>query len=59
MTCARFLRVQRSVSLLVSGCGTNGCGRPVQGRYQSPILVQWGSAAGRTREIDVYVTQFH
>jgi len=58
MTCARFLRLQRSVSLLVSGCGTNGCGRLVQGRYQSPILVQWGSAAGRTREIDVYVTQF-
>jgi len=58
MTCARFLRLQRSVSLLVSGCGTNGCGRPVQGRYQSPILVQWGSAAGCTREIDVYVTQF-
>jgi hypothetical protein len=59
MTCARFLRLQRSVSLLVSDCGTNGCGRLIQGRYQSPILVQWGSDAGRTRDIDVYVTQFH
>ena len=58
ITCARFLRLQRSISLLVSDCGT-GRGHLVQGRFQSPILVQWGCASGRTREIDVSLTRFH
>src|SRR5262249_44685211 len=53
MTCARFLRLPRSISLLVSGYGSNGCGRLVQGRYQSPILVQWGAARRCTRDLDV------
>jgi hypothetical protein len=59
MTGVGFLRLQRSISLLVSGCGNNGSGQVVHGRYQSPILVQWGSAGRGTRDIDVYVTQFH
>jgi hypothetical protein len=57
MTCTRFLGLQRSISLLVSDCGSSGCGQPVQGRYQSPILVQWGSTGGM-RHIDVCLTQF-
>jgi hypothetical protein len=56
MLCPRFLRLQRSISLLVSDYGTPGRGRPVQGRYQSPILVQWG-CAGATRDIDLCLTQ--
>jgi hypothetical protein len=58
MTCTRFLRLQRSISLLVTECGKTGRGHVVQGRFQSPILVQWGPADGLTREIDVSLTQF-
>jgi hypothetical protein len=58
ITCARFLRLQRSISLLVSDCGTSGLGRVVHGRFQSPILVQWGSVECRTREIEVSLTRF-
>jgi hypothetical protein len=57
MICTRFLRLQRSISLLVSDFETPGCSRPVQGRYQSPILVQWG-CAGATRDIDLCLTEF-
>ena len=58
IACARFLRLQRSVSLLVSDCGTAGCGRLVHGRFQSPIMVQWRPAEGCTRDIDVSLTRF-
>jgi len=55
---ARFLRLQRSVSLLVSDGGTDGGGHLVQGRFQSPILFQWGPADGPTRDIEVTLTRF-
>jgi hypothetical protein len=55
---SRFLRMKRSVSLLVSDREQEGRGRPVQGIYQSPILVQWEKAAGQQREIDVVLTRF-
>jgi hypothetical protein len=58
MICTRFLRLQRSISLLVSDFDTPGRGQPVQGRYQSPILVQWGSARCATRDIDLCLTEF-
>jgi hypothetical protein len=58
MVCTRFLRLQRSISLFVSDCDTPGRGRPVQGRYQSPILVQWGYAGCATRDIDLCLTEF-
>jgi len=58
ITCARFLRLQRSISLLVLDCGSDGRGRVVHGRFQSPILLQWGPAEGRTRAIDISVTRF-
>ena len=53
-----FLRMKRSVSLLVSDRDTPGEGRVVQGRYQSPILVQWRRAEQRTRFVDITLTRF-
>jgi thiamine phosphate synthase YjbQ (UPF0047 family) len=58
MTCTRFLRLQRSISLLVSECAITGVSRVVHGKYQSPILVQWGLAGRDTRELDFSLTQF-
>jgi thiamine phosphate synthase YjbQ (UPF0047 family) len=55
---SRFLRMKRSVSLLVSDREEAGRGRPVQGIYQSPILVQWEKAQGQQREIDIVLTRF-
>ena len=53
---ARFLRMRRSVSLLVSERpdGSNGL---IEGTYQSPILVQWQRAPRQTRVLDVTLTE--
>jgi thiamine phosphate synthase YjbQ (UPF0047 family) len=53
---ARFLRMRRSISLLVSerGDGTHGI---VEGTYQSPILVQWQRSPRQTRVLDVALTE--
>ena len=53
---ARFFRMRRSVSLLVSERpdGTHGL---IEGTYQSPILVQWASAPRQTRLLDVTLTE--
>jgi thiamine phosphate synthase YjbQ (UPF0047 family) len=53
---ARFFRMRRSVSLLVSEVGIS---RPaiVEGTYQSPILVQWQRAPRQTRTLDVTLTE--
>ena len=53
---ARFFRMRRSVSLLVSERpdGTSGI---VEGTYQSPILVQWRSAPRQTRLLDITLTE--
>lgn len=48
---ARMFRVRRSISLLVAGEG--GRPEPVEGVYQSPILIQWQRAARDVRELDV------
>ncbi len=53
-----FLRMKRSVSLPVSDRGTPGEGHLTQGRYQSPILVQWRRAEPRTRIVDITLTRF-
>ncbi len=58
VSCSRFLRLQRSISLLVSECAITGVSRVVHGKYQSPILVQWGLGGRYTREIDFCLTQF-
>jgi thiamine phosphate synthase YjbQ (UPF0047 family) len=52
----RFLRMKRSVNLLVSGDG-RGTGSVVEGTYQSTILVQWHRAPRQSRLIDVTLTQ--
>ena len=53
---ARFFRMRRSVSLLVSDRpdGTTGI---VEGTYQSPILVQWRRAPQQRRVLDVSLTE--
>jgi len=53
---ARFLRMRRSVSLLVGerGDGTTGF---IEGTYQSPILVQWQRPPSETRMLDVTLTR--
>jgi thiamine phosphate synthase YjbQ (UPF0047 family) len=55
---ARFLRMKRSVSLLVSDRDQAGLGAIVEGIYQSPILVQWHRASGHSRLLDVTLTRF-
>ncbi|MDA1185042.1 MAG: hypothetical protein O2930_10415 [Acidobacteria bacterium] len=53
---ARFFRMRRSVSLLVSerADGTHGL---IEGTYQSPILVQWQRAPRQTRVLEVTLTE--
>ena len=53
---ARFFRMRRSVSLLVSERedGTHGL---IEGTYQSPILVQWQQPARQTRVLEVTLTE--
>ena len=52
---ARFFRMRRSVSLLVSEL--EGQPRIVEGTYQSPILVQWRHAPRQSRVLDVSLTE--
>jgi thiamine phosphate synthase YjbQ (UPF0047 family) len=58
MPASRFLRMKRSVSLLVSDREQQGQGTIIEGTYQSPILVQWHRGARRSRVLDVTVTRF-
>jgi thiamine phosphate synthase YjbQ (UPF0047 family) len=58
MPAARFFRMKRSVSLLVSDRQLPGTGAVVEGTYQSPILVQWHRGARRVRALDVSLTRF-
>jgi len=53
-----FLRMKRSVSLPISDRESPGEGRVAQGRYQSPILVQWRRAERQARLIDITLTRF-
>jgi hypothetical protein len=54
----RFLRMKRSVSLLVSDRPTPGTGGIVEGPYQSPILVHWRPTPRQTRQIQLTLTRF-
>ena len=54
----RFLRMKRSVSLLVTEDERNSEGTIVQGRYQSPILVQWRKSQPQARRLKVKLTRF-
>ena len=55
---SRFLRMRRSVDLLVSDSGRPGRGAIAEGTYQAPILVQWRPAHNTTREVSVALTRF-
>jgi hypothetical protein len=58
MPAERFLRMKRSVSLLVSDRDAEGRGAIVEGTYQSPILVQWHRGQRQSRALDVALTRF-
>jgi len=58
MPAARFLRMKRSVSLLVSDRDSSGQGAIIEGTYQSPILVQWHRGPRPSRVLDVTLTRF-
>jgi hypothetical protein len=55
---SRFLRMKRSVDLLVSDTSTPGRGAVVEGTYQTPIMVQWRPARQGVRTVDVTLTKF-
>jgi len=55
---SRFLRMRRSVDLLVSDARTPGHGRVIDGTYQTPIMIQWRSAPARMRSVDVTLSRF-
>jgi hypothetical protein len=55
---SRFLRMQRSIDLLVSDSSTPGRGSVVSGTYQTPILVQWKPAGAPVRSVNVSLTRF-
>jgi thiamine phosphate synthase YjbQ (UPF0047 family) len=52
----RFLRMKRSVNLRVRE--SDGHGVIADGRYQSPILVQWHRADARVRTVEATLTRF-
>jgi thiamine phosphate synthase YjbQ (UPF0047 family) len=56
---SRFLRMRRSVDLVVSDSGRPGRGAIVEGTYQTPILLQWRPAPGEFRRVDVRLTRLH
>ena len=55
---SRFLRMKRSIDLLVSDAASPGRGSVVAGTYQAPILVQWRMAARQVRRVDIKLTRF-
>jgi thiamine phosphate synthase YjbQ (UPF0047 family) len=57
MPADRFLRMKRSISLLVSDGESPGRGQLVEGKYQSAILVQWNRTPRQARVIDVLLTR--
>ncbi len=55
---ARRLHMKRAVSLPISDQATSGVGRVLHGTYQSPILIQWRSAAQEARCLEVKFVAF-
>jgi hypothetical protein len=55
---SRFLRMKRSVDLLVSDSKTPGTGQVIEGTYQAPIMVQWRRANRGERQVNVTLTRF-
>jgi len=55
---ARFLRMKRSVNLVISDGEIDGKSRILSGTYQSPILVQWQKAVEGKRVVNISFTRF-
>jgi hypothetical protein len=53
----RFLRIKRSVNLLVSDRDSPGHGQIVEGTYQCPLLIQWRKANADHRTIGITLTR--
>jgi thiamine phosphate synthase YjbQ (UPF0047 family) len=53
---ARFFRMRRSVSLLISE-RADGTHSLIEGTYQSPILVQWDRSPRESRVLDVSLSE--
>jgi thiamine phosphate synthase YjbQ (UPF0047 family) len=58
MPAARFLRMKRGISLLVSDRNGTGPGAIIEGTYQSPILVQWYRGTRTDRTLDITLSRF-
>ena len=55
---SRFMRMRRSVDLLVSDSAQPGKGALIEGTYQTPILVQWRSGKTPVRKLEVSLSRF-
>ncbi len=55
---SRFLRMKRSVDLLVSDSQSPGRPMVIEGTYQAPIMVQWRRAHQGERHVTVALTRF-
>jgi len=55
---SRFLRMRRSINLLVTDQDRGETGKIVQGTYQSPVLVQWSKADSTSRLLQVELFRF-
>jgi len=56
---ARYLLRSRKVSFLATDPDKAGRARLVRGIYQSPILVQWQTAAGQSRDVDISLVELY
>jgi len=54
----KFLSVKRNISFLISNNGSNDAAKIVQGRYQSPILVQWKESPNASRTLTLTITRY-
>ena len=54
----KFLGVKKNVSFLISNNGRNDTAQIVQGRYQSPILVQWKESKNASRSLTLTITRY-
>ena len=55
---SRFMRMRRSVDLLVSDSAAPGTGALIEGTYQTPILVQWRSGKTPARRLEISLSRF-
>jgi thiamine phosphate synthase YjbQ (UPF0047 family) len=54
----KFLGVKKNISFLISNNGSNDTAKIVQGRYQSPILVQWKESPNLSRALTLTITRY-